>query len=177
VLRPAQKEDAPLKALYALVLALPALAAHAQTLDVSPSAAYDLDDCFWEITEQGTMPVPMIASESTVKTLDEADDVATTGRDDAEGIPVGAIPPSDEIQTMPAHMNASEPTIEKLDEAEDVAITGRNDAEDIPVGAIRLDDETQTMRDQGLASEPTIEWLGEADEADGMDERAVPSGF
>ena len=102
----------------------------------------------------------MIATEPTVETLGEAklnelDDVAFTGPNDAEDVPVGAIQPSHERSTakystgrddaiavddtieqgaMPTQIIATEPTIDtlgeaKVNEADDVAIT-----ENAPVG-------------------------------------------
>jgi hypothetical protein len=52
--------------------------------------------------EQGAMPTQIIAPEPTVETLgeaklNEADDVAITGPNDAEDVPVGAIQPSDKL--------------------------------------------------------------------------------
>jgi hypothetical protein len=158
-------EDAPLKALYALVFVLSSFAAAAQTLDASMIAAYDLDDYFGEITEPTMGPAQMVATEPTIEKLgeavDEADDVAITGPNNAVVVPVGAIQPSDENSTveystqsddnltadettepsaMPAQIVATEPTIEKLgeafDEADGVAITRPTDAADVPVGAI-----------------------------------------
>jgi len=115
--------------------------------------------------EQGATSAETIASEPTVEKLgetklNEADDVALTGPNGAEDVPVGAIQPSDKLldgkildrhaltvddtieQGMTSAQIATQPTIKtlggaKLNEADDVAITGPNDAEDVPVGAIQ----------------------------------------
>jgi len=131
-----------LKAIYALMCVLFSFAAPAQTLDASMMAAYYLDDCFGEITEQSTMPAQIIATEPAIEKLgeamlNEADDVVITGPNDAK-VPVGAIRPSDENSTvkystgsdgklmvddtieqstMPAQIVATDPTIEKVGEA------------------------------------------------------------
>ena len=114
--------------------------------------------------EQGATSAETIASEPTVEKLgetklNEADDVALTGPNGAEDVPVGAIQPSDKLldgkildrhaltvddtieQGMTSAQIATQPTIKtlggpKVDEADDVAITGL-DAEDVPVGAIQ----------------------------------------
>jgi hypothetical protein len=167
-------EDTPLKVLYALVFVLFSFAAPAQTLDVSMMETYYLDQYFGEITEQSTMPSPLV-TEPTIEKLGEdmlqADGLAITGSNDGENIPVNAIQPSDEnstveyttlsgdqlteddtteLSTMPAQIVATEPTTEKLgetvDEAHDVAITGPNDAADVPVGAIGSSVEAERTR-------------------------------
>jgi hypothetical protein len=149
-----------LNALYALVFVLSSFAVPAQALDASMS---HLDD-FGEITEPSTVPAQMVATEPTVEKLgeavDEADDVAITGPDNAVVVPVGAIQPSDEApsveystlsddkltvegttepSTMPVQIVATEPTIlepgEALDEADVVATSPSSDAADTPVGA------------------------------------------
>ena len=158
-----------MKALYALVFVLFSFAAPAQTLETW-IAAYHLDelDCFGETTQQSTMPPQIIGIELLCAAiLNDADDVATTGSDGAEDVPVGAIQPSygnstekyltgrdddlavdDPIEqgATSAQIIATEPTTEKLGDAElneanDVAFTGPNDAEDVPVGAIQPSDE------------------------------------
>ena len=119
-------------------------------------------------SEQGATSAQMIATEPTVETLGEAklnevDDVAFTGPNDAEDVPVGAIQPSDERSTakystgrddaiavddtieqgaMPTQIIATEPTIgtlgeAKVNEADDVAII-----ENVPVGQPRDENST-----------------------------------
>jgi hypothetical protein len=61
--------------------------------------------------EQGAMPAQTIATEPTIERLgdakvNEADDVAITGPKGAEGVPVGAIPPSDE-NSITAYLSRS----------------------------------------------------------------------
>jgi hypothetical protein len=93
--------------------------------------------------EQSTMHTQIIATEPTIETLgkanlNEADDVAITGINGAEDVPVGAIQPNDESSTakystlgddkltvddtvdqgaIPPQIIAAEPTLEKLGEA------------------------------------------------------------
>jgi hypothetical protein len=183
VFHPAQKEGATLKVLYVLVLVLAAFAAPAQALDASAIAAGDFDDCPWEITENSTMPAPMVASELTIKNLEEEVDAAIT-RPAEHGVAVRTIEPGDDFQTlqdtMPARIVSSEPTITHVDdavyEADEVAITGANDAMGVLVGSIQPGNETQAMPTQVVASEPTTNRLGEAiDETDGIvNEQALP---
>ena len=111
--------------------------------------------------EQGATSAQTIATKPTVEKpgdakLNEADDVAFTGPNDAVEVPVGAIQPSDERSTakystgrddtltvddtieqgdaMPTQIIATEPTVEMLgkanvNEADNVAIT-----DNVPVG-------------------------------------------
>jgi hypothetical protein len=168
-------EDAPLKALCALVFVLSWFAAPAQTLDASGIAAYYPDDCFGEITEPSMVPTQIVAAEPTIEkfgeAFDEADGVAIIGRNDAADVPVGALLLGDgsasveystrsddertvdataEQSAMPAEIVATEPTIEKFggafDEADSVAITGPNDAADVPVGATQPGDESPSVQ-------------------------------
>jgi F420-dependent methylenetetrahydromethanopterin dehydrogenase len=177
-----------LNALYALLFVLSSFAAPAQALDAS---MIDLDDYFGEITEPSTVPAQMVATEPTIEKLGEAvndaDDVATTGPNNAVVVPVGAIQLSDEApsveystrsddkltvedttepSTMPAQIVASEPTIgkpgEALDEGDGVATTGPNNAAVVPVGAIQLSGEApsvvySTRSDDKLTVEDTTE--------------------
>ena len=151
-----------MNALYALVFVLSSFAAPAQALDAS---MIDLDDYFGEITEPSTVPAQMVATEPTIEKLGEAvndaDDVAITGPNNAVVVPVGAIQLSGEApsvvystrsddkltvedttepSTMPAQIVATEPTIgkpgEALDEGDGVAAGAPTDAVDTPVGAI-----------------------------------------
>ena len=125
--------------------------------------------------EQGATSAQIIATEPTIEKLgdgklNEADDVAITGHNGAEDVPVGAIQPSYDNSTVkystggddtltvddtieqgaiPTQIIATEPTTEtlgeaKLNEADDVAITGHNGAEDVSIGAIQPSDENST---------------------------------
>jgi hypothetical protein len=138
-----------------------------------------------DTSEQGATSAQMIATEPTVETLgeaklNEADDVAFTGPNDAEDVPVGAIQPSDERSTakyptgrddaiavddtieqgaMPTQIIATEPTIEALgeatlNEANDVAITGHG-AKDVSVGAIQPSDQNNDQ----LKADNTIAFI------------------
>ena len=118
-LMPHKVEDAPLKPVYTLVFVLSIFAAPAQALDASTIAAWELDECSWEVIAQSTMPAPMVASEPTIGMLEETDDAAITEPNNAEGgIAVGTMQPSEAQGTMPAQIVD--------DEAEDVVITGAN---------------------------------------------------
>jgi hypothetical protein len=177
-----------LNALYALLFLLSSFAAPAQALDAS---IFDPDDYFGEVTEPSTVPAQMVATEPTIEKLGEAvnnaDDVATTGPNNAVVVPVGAIQLSDEApsveyssrsddkltvedttepSTMPAQIVATEPTIgkpgEALDEGDGVAASAPTDAADTPVGAIQLSDEApsveySTRSDDRLTVEDTTE--------------------
>jgi hypothetical protein len=160
--------------LYALVFVLFSFAASAQTLETW-IAAYHLDelDCFGETTQQSTMPPQIIGIELLCAViLDDPNGVATTGSNDTENVPVGAIQPSYDNSTekyltgrdddltvddtieqgaTSAQTIATEPTVEKpgdakLNEADDVAFTGPNDAVEVPVGAIQPSDERSTAK-------------------------------
>ena len=141
--------------------------------------------------EQGATSAQTIASEPTVDKLgetklNEADDVAITGPNGAEDVPVGASQPSDKCSTVTFSIErhaltvddtieqgttsaqiATQPTIEtlgeaKVNKADDVAITRPNGAENIPVGAIQVSDENLiaailSRRDDQSTVEDTIE--------------------
>ena len=51
-------------------------------------------------TIEQKMPAQIVATQPTSEKLDEADDVAITGRNHAEDVPVGAIRPSNENSTV-----------------------------------------------------------------------------
>ena len=138
--------------------------------------------------EQGATSAQTIASEPTVEKLgetklNEADDVAITGPNGAEDVPVGAIQPSDKLldgkildreshaltvddtieQGTTSAQIATQPTIKtlggaKVDEADDVAITEPNDAEDVPVGAIQPSAENLTTAYSSRSDDqPTVD--------------------
>jgi hypothetical protein len=143
----------------------------------------DDDLAVGDMIEQGATSAQIIATEPTTEKLgdaklNEADDVAFTGPNDAEDVPVGAIQPSDEQSTAKylterddtltvddtiqqgvtsAQMIATEPTIEALseatlNEANDVAITEQR-AKDASVEAIQPSDENndQLKADNAIA--------------------------
>ena len=132
--------------------------------------------------EQGATSAQTIASAPTVEKLgdaklNEADDVAFTGPNDAQDVPVGAIQPSDELSTekystgrddtltvddtieqgaMPTQIIATEPTIgtlgeAKVNEADDVAII-----ENVPVGQPRDENSTAAYLN-GSNDQPTVD--------------------
>jgi len=163
------------KALYALAFVLFSFAAPAQTPQALV-AAYYLDDldCSGETTQQSAVSVQTIPAEPAIEKPGEAmpnqtDDVATTGRNDAE-IPVPAIQPGDENaiaadpsrnddqladdasqqSVMPAQIIATGPALEKLDEAKpseaEVATAEPNNVEDAPVEAVQPTDESSPAK-------------------------------
>jgi len=79
-----------------------------QPSDENAIAAYSSrsdDQLTDDTSEQSTMPTQIIATEPTIETLgkaklNEADDVAITGINGAEDVPVGAIQPNDEDATV-----------------------------------------------------------------------------
>ncbi len=170
------KGDTSVKVLFALMLLLFAFGAVAESQDASTIAAYDPDDCFEENTEQNTISAQIIATQPTTENLGEIveeGDVAITGPNDAEGVPVGAILRNKEAQsssqnrltaiieqnTMPAQTVPTQPTLETFDEVVEevngVAIT--NDAEDVPVWAIVRNNETETLSQVKAAADATTE--------------------
>jgi len=170
------KGDTSVKVLFALMLLLFAFGAVAESQDASTIAAYDPDDCFEENTEQNTISAQIIATQPTTENLGEIveeGDVAITGPNDAEGVPVGAILRNKEAQsssqnrltaiieqnTMPAQTVPTQPTLETFDEVVEevngVAIT--NDAEDVPVWAIVSNNETETLSQDKAAADATTE--------------------
>jgi hypothetical protein len=128
-------------------------------------AAYYLDDCCGETTEQSTMPAQMVATETTIEKLGEVelgvDGVATATPDEAEDVPVGAIAPREDAATSEySTLTDDEPTVaettqviapqpgvenEAMLENDDVTVTGRSDAGDVPVGAIAPRDESPSF--------------------------------
>ncbi len=124
--------DTSVKVIFALMLLLFAFGSVAESQDASTIAAYDPDDCFEENTEQNTISAQIIATQPTIENLGEIveeDDVATTGPNDAEEVPVGPILRNKEAQsnstenrvtaiieqnTTPAQTVPTQPTLESF---------------------------------------------------------------
>jgi hypothetical protein len=167
-------EDAPLKVLYAVVFALSALAAPVQAFDSWPVAAYDLDDCSWEVTEQSTLPAPTVAAEPPINDLAATGGAAITAPDDRENVALGIVPPSDATQLLPSPtptpIAANEPIVANethaIDETDDIIIKAMIDAEDILGEAVETGGVSQMVPPQLVASEQTqlAEVVEEADD-------------
>ena len=164
-----------MKVLYALVFALLPLAAVAQTLDISPTAAYELDDLSWDSLQQSTLPAQLVTGEPTIQKLDLNGDAAITAEEGSDGISLGEKEPYETLAvpaTLLARIAASEPWItdpqEILEEIGELAMTGTDDGEDFSVGAFKARQETQTAA-RALASEPAVEnYVPIVDETDGI---------
>jgi hypothetical protein len=145
---------------------------------------FDLDDYFGELTELGTLPAPIIATEPTVGNSDDAAH-GTDSQSSDEAPPVQYTLAAENTaapSTVPAQI-IPEPSLDRVgnasDKADTVAIAEEADA---PVGAIQPsaakaivqspiwwddklifeDTEPSTMPAQIVAPEPTIEKFGEA---------------
>jgi hypothetical protein len=165
------------KVLFALVFLLFPFDAMAESSDASTIAAYNFDDCFEGNGDENTIAPQIIATQPTVENLDDIVDefsVKTTGPNDAEDIPVGAVLRNNEAQssssenrltaiieqnTMPAQIAQNQPILETFDElVEEVnGIVVTNDAESAPVWAIVRNNETGTLSQDEAAADTTTE--------------------